>query len=90
MQWIITKCYFELPSSPGQHYGPSKLQDIPIQEKGKFRLLDDDNEPMFFGFMNQIQFDNADGNEVFEPLNYMSQDYGCTQMQYWNKEWCVL
>lgn len=47
----------------------------------KFRLLDDDGEVYFWGFMD---VDSLHGTEdqAFAPLDSIGRGYGCTELQY--------
>ena len=61
-------------------------EDIAVCEKPKelnhkFRLLDDDNLVYAYGYSS-----SCDDDEAFEPLDYYSDSYGVTEIQYKNKE----
>lgn len=52
----------------------------------KFRLLDDDGIIYAYGIMDRDRFENDENVEGFEPLDGYMYVYGCTEIQYKNKE----
>ena len=47
----------------------------------KFRLLDDDGEVYFWGFM-RVEDLHGLVDEAFEALDTLGRGYGCTELQY--------
>lgn len=52
----------------------------------RFRLLDDDGTVYAYGIMDYERFLYDENVEGFEPLDKYMYSYGCTEIQYKNKE----
>jgi hypothetical protein len=50
-------------------------------EHVKFRLLDDDGEVYFWGFMEHSDLHGTE-DRAFAPLDDLGRGYGCTELQY--------
>jgi len=61
---------------------------VPRQFGQKFRLLDDDDQVYFYGYM----YNGEQDFDEFTPLDYYGASYGCTDLQYQDKDgkWKVL
>jgi len=56
--------------------------EIPKSFGQKFRLLDDDDQIYFYGWM----YNGEKDFDEFRPLDEYGEAYGCTSLQYKNKE----
>jgi hypothetical protein len=73
MSFTITKILLDGPKS-----GEAKRHN----ETLKFRLLDDDGEIYFFGYMTPTQ-----SEALFAPLDEFGEAYGCTEIQILENGW---
>jgi len=78
MKWVLTRnC---LSDTKGRQHGNCKPQEI--SDPVAFRLLDDDGCVYFAGCLERSDFESADGETAFEPLDGFGAAYGCTELQY--------
>lgn len=80
--WIIVKDNIDDGHAVGVK-GPHdcSMSDDEIKQGEKFRLLDDDGNIYYYGFINGSDY------EGFEPLeDYGMPNAGCTEIQYKNPE----
>lgn len=83
MKWIITRdllCDMGDQSRVGKGNVASK-DEIP-EPHIEFRLLDDDEDIYYYGVANKQEFDDADGEHAFAPLDWAMNDAGATSMEY--------
>lgn len=77
--WVITKwCKSITDSGEDEYVNADKKKDTMIHS---FRLLDDDGVIYAYGVS-----DDCDSEDAFEPLDYYEGDYGCTSIEYKNKD----
>lgn len=72
--WNITKWYKSITDSGKDEYTGRDTKGM----TERFRLLDDDGTVYAYG--------KAKEGVDFEPLDYYMYEYGCTEIQYKNKE----
>lgn len=78
MKWVLTRTC--LPAAKGWRHGTCKPEDI--RNPVAFRLLDDDGQVYFTGWLEGPELETADGETAFEPLDVFGAAYGCTELQY--------
>lgn len=61
-----------------ENYTDEQLEELLPKMVHHFRVLDDDNTTYFWGVSSD--------DESFEPLDMIGVAYGCTQIQYKNKQ----
>lgn len=73
-KWYITKTFI----TNDDHEIPEDRENPhPDEFTLQFRLLDDDKNVYFEGWMAPTEW----GDELFEPLDFYGIDYGCTEIQ---------
>ncbi len=79
-QWIITKDNISegLYTAVGTK-SYSGMKGLKLTEK--FRLKDDDGEIYFYG-----KSSDSNSERAFEPLDDFGETFGCTSIEYYNKE----
>lgn len=84
MSWIVT--YDHTEERPVLMNKPADARVLP-KYKYAFRLFDDDNNLCFSGLAT-----SRDDEAAFEPLDYLMNAYGCTEIQYQQDDltWKVL
>ena len=81
--YVITKWCKSITDNGKDLYTGNKLETESVI---KFRLLDDDGIIYAYGEMDYERFLHDEDVEGFEPLDRYMYDYGCTEIQYKNKE----
>jgi hypothetical protein len=81
--WCIIKWCKAITDSGVDETVMEKPENMPY----KFRLKDDDNEIYAYGYSK-----TDDDEAAFEPLDWAEGNYGCTMIEYKNKngEWEML
>jgi hypothetical protein len=77
--WAITKWCKSITDDDKDLYTKKTIES---KDTVDFRLLDDDKIIYAYGIMDKEYFN--EGENGFMPLDYYTNDYGCTEIQFKN------
>lgn len=83
MAWIITKDLICDGVDVGTGIGTLSNDTV------RFRLLDGDGEVYYEGYIDCTDLHGYE-EHAFSPLNDFGVGSGCTELQYWIKDWHTL